>query len=94
MQSPAATAPAAAAPLTDNKPRRVKLVLLGDACVGKSCVAQRLSGDAMPIQEDYVPTAGAEISTKRVMVGGAKLTLQVWDAPGSDLLSEIGRAHV
>lgn len=64
-----------------------KLVLLGESGVGKSSLVLRLSGEGgHAVPEDYMQTAGPEILTRQVVVNGASLKLQIWDAPGSDLM--------
>jgi len=77
-------------PAVSQPVRSVKLVLLGEPGVGKSSLAQRLSGDeqaSMPFQEEYVPTAGPEISTRFVVVNGVPVKLQIWDVAGQDLMT-------
>lgn len=67
--------------------RVVKLVLLGDARVGKSCLAQRVGGN-QDFEEEYIPTAGPEILTQNVYLNAASsaVKLQIWDVAGNDIL--------
>eukprot|EP00747_Dinoflagellata_sp_TGD_P071783 gnl/TRDRNA2_/TRDRNA2_157195_c0_seq1.p1 gnl/TRDRNA2_/TRDRNA2_157195_c0~~gnl/TRDRNA2_/TRDRNA2_157195_c0_seq1.p1 ORF type:complete len:865 (+),score=140.92 gnl/TRDRNA2_/TRDRNA2_157195_c0_seq1:74-2668(+) len=73
--------------------RIIKLVVVGDAGVGKSCLALRLAGEQeLPFQEEYVPTAGPEFSTitragLSIPSVAQALTLQIWDAAGEDLMN-------
>lgn len=70
--------------------RSVKLVLLGEPGVGKSCLAQRLGGDeAEAFQEDYTPTAGPEMLTRVAVINRAPVRLQIWDASGNDLMENM-----
>jgi len=83
MPSPGGAKPRQTAPAG----RPVKLVLLGDAMVGKSCLAQRVGGNEV-FEEDYIPTAGPEILTQNVYLNGvvAPVKLQIWDVAGNDIL--------
>eukprot|EP00930_Biecheleria_cincta_P055445 TRINITY_DN41761_c0_g1_i1.p1 TRINITY_DN41761_c0_g1~~TRINITY_DN41761_c0_g1_i1.p1 ORF type:complete len:919 (+),score=145.78 TRINITY_DN41761_c0_g1_i1:178-2934(+) len=68
--------------------RPCKLVLLGDAGAGKTCIARSLAGigkEAGFVVDDYVPTAGLEMMTKHIDPDGASIKLQIWDAGGSEL---------
>lgn len=70
--------------------RPCKVVLLGDAGVGKTCMAQSLAGVGKEagFTDEYVPTAGPEMMAKLIDPEGASVKLQIWDAGGSDLLQE------
>lgn len=83
MLSPGGAKPRQPAPAG----RPVKLVLLGDARVGKSCLAQRVGGTEA-FEEEYIPTAGPEVLTQNVYLNGvaAPVKLQIWDVAGNDIL--------
>ncbi|MFX0062142.1 MAG: Rab family GTPase [Candidatus Hermodarchaeota archaeon] len=57
-----------------------KVVLLGDAGVGKTTLRQAYMGRGY--RETYIPTIGADISIKDVEIGGKQLKYQIWDLAG------------
>jgi small GTP-binding protein len=62
--------------------RSVKLVLLGDAGVGKSSLAQRfVAGSFKPYNES---TVGASFMSKLVMVDDTPFKYQIWDTAGQE----------
>mmetsp|Transcript_59974 Transcript_59974/g.111229 ORF Transcript_59974/g.111229 Transcript_59974/m.111229 type:complete len:763 (-) Transcript_59974:41-2329(-) len=54
-----------------------KVVLVGNAKVGKSCLLSRWTSDNFA--EDYEPTVSVELTTKGLEVDGEKVRFQVWD---------------
>jgi len=58
----------------------LKLVILGDACVGKSCLINKFS--TQKFREFEEPTIGAAFQA--VKVSDAYLTLEVWDTAGQE----------
>eukprot|EP00747_Dinoflagellata_sp_TGD_P004126 gnl/TRDRNA2_/TRDRNA2_110670_c0_seq1.p1 gnl/TRDRNA2_/TRDRNA2_110670_c0~~gnl/TRDRNA2_/TRDRNA2_110670_c0_seq1.p1 ORF type:complete len:720 (+),score=108.47 gnl/TRDRNA2_/TRDRNA2_110670_c0_seq1:108-2267(+) len=69
------------------KPSIIKLVVVGDTGVGKSCLSLRLIGEQeMPFLEEHVSTAGPEISTLFIPSATQPVLLQIWDASGEDLM--------
>jgi small GTP-binding protein len=58
----------------------LKLVILGDACVGKSCLINKFT--TKQFREFEEPTIGAAFQAVRV--SDAYLTLEVWDTAGQE----------
>jgi len=58
----------------------LKLVILGDACVGKSCLIKKFTTDRF--QEFEEPTIGAAFQA--VKVSDSYLILEVWDTAGQE----------
>ena len=58
----------------------LKLVILGDACVGKSCLINKFTTNQF--REFEEPTIGAAFQAVRV--SDAYLTLEVWDTAGQE----------
>ncbi len=59
---------------------KLKFVLLGDAAVGKSSIANRFAGeesDSAP-----VPTVGVEFKVKHTQFNGNHILVQLWDTAG------------
>lgn len=58
----------------------VKLLVVGEANVGKSCLASQFTrGIFIP---EYKPTIGVDYETRSIELDGNKLRLQVWDSSG------------
>jgi Rab family protein len=66
-----------------NEATQVKLVLLGNSGVGKTClVSQYLSGS---VPESVNPTIGAAFVTKTVTLDGHSFELLIWDTAGQEV---------
>jgi len=62
--------------------RHYKLVLLGDASVGKSCIVVRFAkGDFSEYQE---PTIGAAFMTQSVALPDITVKFEIWDTAGQE----------
>ncbi|CAJ1345836.1 unnamed protein product, partial [Effrenium voratum] len=59
----------------------VRLLLLGEAGVGKSCIMQRFAGE--PFQEAHVPTIGVDFKTRRLDKPKLSAKVQIWDTAGN-----------
>ncbi len=57
-----------------------KIVLLGDSCVGKSCVLVRFADD--DFVENYSATIGVDFRFRSLTQQGRKVKLQIWDTAG------------
>ncbi|KAG0459140.1 hypothetical protein HPP92_022268 [Vanilla planifolia] len=67
-----------------NDPRniRVKLVLLGDSGVGKSCIVLRfVRGQFDPTSK---VTVGASFLSKTIALGDSTIKLEIWDTAGQE----------
>ncbi|XP_065352557.1 ras-related protein Rab-9B-like [Cloeon dipterum] len=65
--------------------RLLKLVILGDMGVGKTCLMRRLIYDQFDVNS--FPTIGVEFLTKEIHPEGAEhetFTLQIWDTAGQE----------
>ena len=59
-----------------------KIVLVGDTCVGKSCILVRFSDDVFV--ENYVTTIGVDFRFKTMVVNGKIAKIQIWDTAGQE----------
>eukprot|EP00457_Paulinella_chromatophora_P014744 gb/GEZN01015222.1/.p1 GENE.gb/GEZN01015222.1/~~gb/GEZN01015222.1/.p1 ORF type:complete len:200 (-),score=31.07 gb/GEZN01015222.1/:284-883(-) len=59
-----------------------KLVLLGDAGVGKSSIVERFIRSEF--YEFQQPTIGAAFSTKQITVGNREVKFEIWDTAGQE----------
>ncbi|KAI8322252.1 ras-domain-containing protein [Martensiomyces pterosporus] len=64
------------------KPIQIKVVLLGEAAVGKSSLVLRFVNDEF--QENKEPTIGAAFLTQKVRLDDAVLKLDIWDTAGQE----------
>lgn len=70
---------------------QVKLIVLGDATVGKTCLLQRYVNNRFI--EHHKATIGADIFHKEITVdGNKKVTLQLWDTAGQERFQSLNTA--
>ncbi|KAI7834376.1 ras family-domain-containing protein [Kickxella alabastrina] len=67
---------------TPAKPIQIKVVLLGEAAVGKSSLVLRFVNDEF--QENKEPTIGAAFLTQKVRLDDSVLKLDIWDTAGQE----------
>lgn len=65
----------------------VKLVLLGEAAVGKSSLVLRFVSD--DFQENKEPTIGAAFLTQRCSIGEKTIKFEIWDTAGQERFSSL-----
>lgn len=54
-----------------------KVVVVGDSGVGKSCLYKRLLHESF--SKEILTTVGAEYGTKKLLVDGTPVMVQLWD---------------
>eukprot|EP00754_Rhynchopus_humris_P043365 Rhum_TRINITY_DN3175_c0_g1::Rhum_TRINITY_DN3175_c0_g1_i1::g.9865::m.9865 len=70
----------------------LKLLLVGDSLVGKSCLITRYADDCF--EANFIATIGVDFKVKTVDVGDGKLAkLQIWDTAGQERFSNITRSY-
>lgn len=70
---------------------QVKLLLLGDSGVGKSCLLLRFSeGD---FTSSFITTIGIDFKTKQTILDGTIVNLQIWDTAGQERFRTITSAY-
>ncbi|MFX1533706.1 MAG: Rab family GTPase [Promethearchaeota archaeon] len=57
-----------------------KIVLLGDAAVGKTTLRNIYLGKGF--KTVYMPTIGADVGTRKIQIGGKTFEFQIWDLAG------------
>ncbi|KAJ1551484.1 Ras- protein Rab-5C [Cladochytrium tenue] len=81
--SPAAAGSSSAAPpAAAAKPIQVKLVLLGEAAVGKSSLVLRFVNNEF--QENKEPTIGAAFLTQKCKLDDKVIKFEIWDTAGQE----------
>ena len=68
-----------------------KLVLIGDTCVGKSCILVRFSDDIF--DDNYVTTIGVDFRFKTMVVKNKIVKIQIWDTAGEERYRSITTAY-
>jgi len=61
-----------------------KYILIGDTSVGKSTILNRFVNDSFASESN--PTMGVEFATKKIVVGGNTIKVQIWDTVPIDLI--------
>ena len=72
-----------------NKVENVKVALLGDSGVGKTCIIKRYYEDEF--DENSATTAGASYSQKNLTINGKDIQLDIWDTAGQEKYRSLGR---
>eukprot|EP01100_Stratorugosa_tubuloviscum_P001139 TRINITY_DN1252_c0_g3_i1.p1 TRINITY_DN1252_c0_g3~~TRINITY_DN1252_c0_g3_i1.p1 ORF type:complete len:229 (+),score=86.94 TRINITY_DN1252_c0_g3_i1:66-752(+) len=62
--------------------KKYKVVLVGDACVGKTSLFQKFTSNSF--SESYKPTLGADQKTLRIDINGVTISLEFWDTAGQE----------
>lgn len=57
-----------------------KITVIGEPAVGKTTLVRNFTGKKL--RDEYMPTLGVEITTKRIDVKGTQVTLIMWDLAG------------
>ncbi|PAA64868.1 hypothetical protein BOX15_Mlig001544g1, partial [Macrostomum lignano] len=65
-----------------------KLVLLGEGCVGKTSLVLRYAEGKF--SDKHVTTLQASFLTKRLNLGGTRVTLNIWDTAGQERFHALG----
>lgn len=72
--------------------RIYKLILIGDAAVGKTTLRKQFMGEGY--QSSYLMTLGADFAAKNVTTSsGVDITLQIWDVAGDKKFSSMRKAY-
>ncbi|XP_077001662.1 ras-related protein rab7-like [Tamandua tetradactyla] len=69
---------------------RLKILLVGNAGVGKSCLMNRFVHDRFSSR--YRATLGADFFTKVMELEGQTVAVQLWDAAGAEKFRSLGMA--
>lgn len=67
----------------------IKLLILGDSGVGKSCLLLRFADDAFTT--NFITTIGIDFKIRTIEVEGKKIKLQIWDTAGQERFRTITR---
>jgi len=74
-------------PIAGQKEIHIKLVLLGEAAVGKSSLVLRFVNDEY--QENREPTIGAAFLTQKIMLDEKVIKCEIWDTAGQERFASL-----
>lgn len=69
----------------------IKLLLIGDSGVGKSCLLLRFSDDSFTTS--FITTIGIDFKIKTIEIDGKRIKLQIWDTAGQERFRTITTAY-
>lgn len=69
----------------------LKLLLIGDSGVGKSCLLLRFSDDSFTTS--FITTIGIDFKIRTVEIDGERVKLQIWDTAGQERFRTITTAY-
>mmetsp|Transcript_11123 Transcript_11123/g.27329 ORF Transcript_11123/g.27329 Transcript_11123/m.27329 type:complete len:218 (+) Transcript_11123:19-672(+) len=69
----------------------IKLLLIGDSGVGKSCLLLRFSDDSFTTS--FITTIGIDFKIKTIEIEGKRIKLQIWDTAGQERFRTITTAY-
>ena len=69
----------------------IKLLLIGDSGVGKSCLLMRFAEGCF--SESYITTIGIDFKIRTIEQNGKRLKLQIWDTAGQERFRTITTAY-
>lgn len=69
----------------------IKLLLIGDSGVGKSCVLLRFSDDSFT--PSFITTIGIDFKIRTIELDGKRIKLQIWDTAGQERFRTITTAY-
>lgn len=72
-------------------PPQIKLLLIGDSGVGKSCCLLRFSEDSFT--PSFITTIGIDFKIRTIELDGKKVKLQIWDTAGQERFRTITTAY-
>lgn len=69
----------------------IKLLLIGDSGVGKSCLLLRFSDDQFT--PSFITTIGIDFKIKTIVLDGKRIKLQIWDTAGQERFRTITTSY-
>jgi Ras-related protein Rab-1A len=69
----------------------MKLLLVGNSGVGKSCLLLKFADDTF--SDSFIPTIGVDFKVKTLEVDGKSVKLQIWDTAGQERFRTITSSY-
>jgi GTPase SAR1 family protein len=76
---------------THSPSTQIKLLLIGDSGVGKSCCLLRFSEDSFT--PSFITTIGIDFKIRTIDLDGKRVKLQIWDTAGQERFRTITTAY-
>jgi len=70
---------------------QVKLLMIGDSGVGKTCLLLRYANDSF--SPTFITTIGIDFKIKNVSIDGKRVKLQIWDTAGQERFRTITTSY-
>eukprot|EP01121_Diplochlamys_sp_Union-15-3_P006077 TRINITY_DN1653_c0_g2_i1.p1 TRINITY_DN1653_c0_g2~~TRINITY_DN1653_c0_g2_i1.p1 ORF type:complete len:224 (+),score=38.06 TRINITY_DN1653_c0_g2_i1:56-673(+) len=77
--------------MSDSYDFLIKLLLIGDSGVGKSCLLLRFTEDTFT--PSFITTIGIDFKIRTVQMDGKRVKLQIWDTAGQERFRTITTAY-
>ena len=71
---------------------KYSIITVGDAAVGKTCLAQRFIG--MKFNESHITTVGIDNMSKKVTKGDKTYLFQIWDTTGQERFASMAKQYL
>ncbi|KIJ67170.1 hypothetical protein HYDPIDRAFT_126984 [Hydnomerulius pinastri MD-312] len=78
---------------SSSSPVNVKLLLIGNASVGKSSLLLRFSDEAWIPEDEATATIGVDFRVHKMEVNGRKVKLSIWDTAGQERFRTITSSY-
>jgi len=70
---------------------QIKLLMIGDSGVGKTCLLLRYANDSF--SPTFITTIGIDFKIKTIELGGKVVKLQIWDTAGQERFRTITTSY-
>ncbi|KAH7914936.1 ras-domain-containing protein [Hygrophoropsis aurantiaca] len=80
-------------PTTSTSPVNIKLLLIGNASVGKSSLLLRFSDEQWIPEDEASATIGVDFRVHKMEVNGRKVKLSIWDTAGQERFRTITASY-
>lgn len=70
---------------------KIKIIIVGDADVGKSCIATRFQYNKF--DPNYEITIGVEFFSKIIEIDNNKIKIQIWDTAGQETFNSLVKSY-
>lgn len=77
--------------MTENNEMMIKILILGESSVGKSCLLMRFADNSF--SSTFMSTIGIDFKIKKVEIDGQSVRLQLWDTAGQEKFRTITRSY-
>eukprot|EP01084_Bolivina_argentea_P216106 367132_1 len=79
--------------MTSRQPHdyKIKLLMIGDSGVGKSCLVLRFSNNQFT--SSFITTIGIDFKIKTIEIDGKRVKIQLWDTAGQERFRTITNAY-